>query len=223
MTRSRSRSRSGLALLMVAFALSAVAATTASAALPEFTGSFPNSFHYTGGAISFTTVGSVTTFRCTRTQGEGSLTSAKGGSIQLRFIGCEDGGTFWTTEGAERGEIKTGTLPIELGYIKREPKQVGLEINHGAGTAFANWTVGGPGHKGGIRGPVIAQLAAINTKTTTYTLTLAKKERGVQNPVNFAGQPRLDLEINMLGGNWEEGALENAGSVVFERETELKA
>jgi hypothetical protein len=216
----RSLLRRGLVLFAAALAMSVVASATASAAKPEFSGSFPNKFQYKGGSVSFANAKGGTTFQCLNSTGEGSLTSAKAGTIKFSFTGCETGGATWTSEGATRGEIRSAVLPIAPGYVKRAPKEIGIEVNHGA-AEFAGWTVGG--YTGGIRGPAIALAAPINTKTTTYTLTLSSKELGVQSPIQFEEGPQLKLEINILGGYWGEGALTTKGSLVFEKALELQA
>jgi hypothetical protein len=210
----RSKLRSGFVLLAAMLALSAILSAAASAAKPEFEGPFPNKFKYTGGATSFSN--SQFTGSCLSSKGEGSFTSAKAGSIQITFTGCGLGsGTACTTKGAARGTIVSGSIPIAVGYLKRTPKEVGLELNHGT-ALFAEFTCGGFTEEGGMRGALFGPLTPINTSTTTYAL-------GSTTKTHFEELASISLEINWLGTIWLTGTAATTGSLVFEHSTELKA
>ena len=109
-------------LTMVAmFALSAVAVSVASAALPEFDGPFPKTFAGLGSADELETVGK-SKLGCKDVHVNGKILSAKIDLAKLTFLGCE------ATQGGSKfscGTILTNPLLSLLGYINKATKLVG--------------------------------------------------------------------------------------------------
>lgn len=157
----------GLVLVAV-FAFSAVVASAASAAPPEFgrcvaqsggkytesncqttgSGSFERSstivkkkFTSVSGAGKLETVGG-TAVKCTGDEDEGEYTGVKTvGKLFVTFTGCKYGAsTTCQNKGGTAGVIKTNELKGELGYIKKSTKEVGLSLTPAvAGGAFAEF------------------------------------------------------------------------------------
>jgi len=106
---------------VIVFAVSAIGAATASAALPEFLGTLPNKFSTAGGAASFSGHG-LTTVKCTSSKGTTSgneVTAAKLGKFDELFEGCTASVAGITVKCVGTGDA-TGTIlasgTFTLGY-----------------------------------------------------------------------------------------------------------
>jgi hypothetical protein len=120
----------GLAL-GVALAASLLAAATASAADPEFRGTFPILFL----ALSFIFIldSSTNRIECLHDHVHGEILGAsKVGKVVVAFVGCtgEEGGTTCTakSKGAKTGEIITKTLDGELGLVAKAEAASGVGL-----------------------------------------------------------------------------------------------
>ena len=166
----------GLALVAV-FAMSAIVASAASAALPE---QLPATGKFTGtsGASTFETLKGEKV-KCTSDTITGEITGAKTSKSTITFKGCEGLGLKCNTSGAGSGEIVlnvTGTLV----YIMKSTKEVGLLNTLGAAltikcTAFETLVV---------RGSTLCPITPVNTKTTKYKV-VCKATKGMQEPANY--------------------------------------
>jgi len=172
----------GMALVAV-LALSAVVASGAFAAAPEFV---PNTKQ------SFTTSGKTATLRaasfpetvitCTASTGTGEITGATGakkvGGVSVTFTGCNatsGGGCEVHSKGGGKEEITTSTLEGELGKVAKSEatSEVGLELKAGSGSFV---TVEGsciPFGKSEITGTVTGEVNPIKESGTSGTLTYA--------------------------------------------------
>ena len=211
-----------LTALAIALTLTAIAATTAIAALPEFKIVDKPQFTLKGGKIHWEEVGGLGGYGCEESSGEGNITGAKTATVKLKFNKCKFDEKEFQTEGDKKGEITTGTLPVELVYTSKAKHEVGLIFNYESPAAkeklegpnrFAAWeitiVVGHPIHAE-IRSGAIAPTTPVNTKTESYSITLAISEEK-QNPRYYesetGGSIRFAPEMSLLGGMFTEGGL----------------
>lgn len=220
--------RKALVALAATLALGALASASASAALPEFEGPFPNKFTFTASnTVTVMTEGSTTLhFSCTSSTAEGSITEAHAGTATLKLHGCVSGtGAHCTTSGLVEGEIKTGSLPIAAVYTKLSPKEVGIDFNYNQTTTFASFSCGFE-NPVVIRHSIIAKVTPINTKTSTYTLTFSQSG-GFQNPSRYINEHEAFVsafpEISWFGGPYFSAGLGNGVTLTTEKETKIKA
>lgn len=151
--------------LVVLFAMSAVVATSASAALPEWLGPVPTSFTSqnmgSGGVLAAEyitcesekrepgtciakgeteTISSVGV-ECESERDAGEMVGVKAvENVVIAFRGCKLFGSIPCSNTANEGEIATNTLKGKLGWITKVPKDVGLYLTpvlkHGNFAAF---------------------------------------------------------------------------------------
>jgi hypothetical protein len=219
----------GLCLVAV-FAMSAVVASAASAALPEFKGTLPNKFTSTSGAGVLETVNHKKV-ECTGDTNSGIIKSAKKAEeIVVKFKGCKGlgGGECESTTPAakEKEEIATNNLVGTLGYIKKETKEVGLALEPEAGKkeliTKIVCLVGGIKEPVEVKGSVIGVITPINTLTKNLTLTFEQNE-GKQKVQNLEGKTKDTLETSINGGVFEESGEKTTDSLTTELEGKIEA
>lgn len=231
----------GLAVAAV-LALSAVAASGASAALPEFTGPFPKAFTSTSGKGTLETkAGRKVT--CEADTNTGKITGAKSDEATVKFTGCKiekTGVTLTcTSPGAKEGEIVVEVLST-LVYIKEAaPKEVGIVLKPKTGTTFVTFKCVGKSIFGTVeesvtvRGEVIGVITPINTLTSTFTLAF-KQTKGVQEPTEYENEKKekvkaiLETEGVGTGTGSETWSFEQSGETTTDtlttsETTEIKA
>ncbi len=166
----------GLALVAV-FAMGAIVASAASAALPEqlpATGTFTG----TSGASTFETK-SGEKVKCTSDTIAGEITGAKTSKSKITFKGCEAFGLKCNSSGAASGEIVLNVTG-ELVYIMKATKEVGL-LN----TLTAELTIKCSAFQTlKVKGSTLCPITPVNVKTTKYKV-VCKETKGVQEPVNY--------------------------------------
>jgi hypothetical protein len=120
--------------LVAMVALGSLAAASASASLPEFTGPFPIRHEASYGEVKFeTTTGSR--LECSNAPGHGGtgtgeITAAKTITLKLTLKGCKYASLYaCKTEGASEGEIRTGSIKGTLVYLAKATKEVGIAFN----------------------------------------------------------------------------------------------
>ena len=184
------RYRTILTALTAALILTTTTAATASAALPEFTtqsGKTNMKFTLKGGEIDFETPS--VRFICAESTGEAAQTGKKTATATLTLKHCWSQSTECNTPGAKSGEIKTGSLPVELVYISKEHKEAALIFNYHATepkATFVTWECDGGLATGlGIRGSIIAPITPVNTQTETHTFKFASTKMGLQSPTEY--------------------------------------
>ena len=214
------RYRTILVALTTALILSATAAATASAALPEFTdatGKTNMKFTLKGGPVTFETP-APRTFICGKASGEGAQTGKKTATATLTFTNCEDEGDSCETSGAKSGEIKAGPLPVELVYTSKEHKEAALIFNyheHEPKATFVIWECDGGLATGlGVKGSLIAPITPVNTQSETHTFKFASTKRGLQSPTEYeteaGAKAKAFPELALLTSSFfEEGDLKS--------------
>jgi len=194
--------------------LAAATATTASAALPEFSPPFPKPFISEGGVSKFVTVGKDK-IECATEKDFGEMTGPKEGVTTLVLKGCKltiPGAILpCNTEKAAAEEIVTLPLKVTLGYITHTPLKtvVGLEFGFGEApiASVECLAAAGPLHVL-VLGSFIGKITPIKKVVKPFPgghFTLIFTEAGgKQKPKNFEGLPP-DLFFTKIGaGPFEE-------------------
>jgi hypothetical protein len=202
--------------LVVLLAAASALATTAGAALPEFTPVFPKPFISEGGVSKFETVGKDK-IECASEKDAGTITGPKEGTTTLMLKGCKltiPGAIFpCNTEGAAPEEIVTLPLKTTLGYITHTPLKtvVGLELGFGEAPIASIECLAPPGPLHVlVIGSFIGKITPIKKVVKPFpaghfTLTFTEAA-GKQKPKNFEGLPP-DLFLTKIGA----GAFEETG------------
>lgn len=194
-------------VLMAAFALAAVASSSASAACgdagtkPCFHGPYPNHFVATQlgtGLLETVGTGKTRTVECKGGSALGFIRSEKDVLISsgIIYTGCKSTtfGAECNSAGAANGEIKTLPVLGLLGYINKNavPPEVGLlfEPDNG-GTHFATFTCTAF-QTLKVSGTVICHLSPVNNTPTEKFHLLCEQTKGVQNPLSFEGAGTTD-------------------------------
>jgi hypothetical protein len=192
-------------VLATVLTLGAVAATTASAALPEFEGPFPKHFVATQlGAGFLETVGGNTVECSGGSTALGFIRSEKdllvSGGIAIRGCGGAGFGQGKCQTGATEGEIITLQVLGLLGYINKAAKEVGVLFepdNAPDFTTFKCKTILGE-ETLLIKGTIVCPLSPVNTETESYKL-ICSQTKGVQKPLGFEGGTGDTLMIEGKG------------------------
>lgn len=219
--------------LMAVFALCAVSAAAASAALPELVNAKGEALvkkKFTDASEGETKLesksGLTVTCKAAKSTGESTGTKTSAHNI-VTFTGCTSSfGGSCNTKGKAAGEIVTNELSGEIGYVNKANKEVGLELHPTSGTVFATFECGAF-LKNEVRGSIIGALTPINKKVKTtehFTVKYEKgAEKGTQKITKFEGGSEDVLESSLDGGSFEKANEQATGTIKFEEEAELKA
>jgi hypothetical protein len=210
--------------LIVVVALAAFAATSASAAKPEFSPLSGNSSTSAGGKAKFTEKGGIAAVECTSSSGSRTVTGAKGGTFSETFKGCTAllSGKCTGLTNSTAGEITVaGTFALR--YIKKESDKTAL--------AFLIEPVHFECEKTvtliSVKGCVAGEITPINTKTKTFSVAL-KQSGGVETIkeiLNEAGTASEScvLKAEKNGEAEKEAGQENTDTITLETEEEVSA
>jgi hypothetical protein len=221
----RSISRNTLVAFVAVLAIGAVAAASASAALPEFSPTHGVTFKGTSNESSFFEVNSLAPIpSCTSHVTKGSITGAKSGAIEVEMKGCQAGGGEGpcTSAGQLSGVVVFGGT-LEPVYLTKEPKKVGLLVKLNEFTArcgFATTTV---------RGSFLGSITPINKKVkVTEKFVLVAKETSATNEYttyeNESSEHKsASLSESIAGGPFLQAGYQSTEQLAPSLETELKA
>ena len=210
MTRVR---RLGLCCTAV-LALTATAAASASAALPEFV-PFPMPFMAKSGATTLETVKKAT-IRCVSDTATGEVTGPKTGAVTITLSGCElvTLGLVCNTAGLPPGEIVTTSLLMTLGYINEPKKEAGIDLSTATGGPLVEFVCGPL--RVLVDGSVIGKVTPVNKLITPpghFTLKFTQSA-GKQKPTKFEGGP-TDVLSTSFGGPFAESGLGSTDTITF--------
>lgn len=201
--------------LVAAFALSAVAAASASATLPEFS-NYPVKFESKSGKSILEA--SKEKIECTKDTNKGEITGPKTDVVVVTFEGCTTASGL--VECGTKGTIKTNELESELGYINAANKEVGLSLKpKTSGGLFAEFECAGVKIK--VKGSIIGKITPVNTLTSTFELVF-KCVSGKQEIEKFEGGLTDVLEVEK-GGKLEEGCETSTDTITTATAGEIKA
>jgi hypothetical protein len=233
--------------LLATFAIGAIGAADASAALPEFipnTGQvFPIHFTGKGGLVKFSDKAGLT-FTCKHRTVTGEIDGLNGvhnatKSNELhKVVETYSECTECWTPGAGTGVIKTEPLKGKLGYISKTNKEVALEFE-GEGEhplqepLWANIKCSSPFiGEGQIRGHLFGQIPAINDKgkeefnhlISEFQLDMTAVSNGVQKITHFEGGLKNEQLEFIYGGTIKQlFAVEDSGYIETEKTIEILA
>jgi hypothetical protein len=207
--------------LFATLAFSVVSVSAASAALPEFLGTFANPFTAHSEAITIENADGVHA-TCKSGAVEGEFANAKKAKkIKMTFEGCTDSiiAGSCETNATEAGKIKTSELEGLLGYVEEAGKKVGLDLDPVA-QPFAKFECSGIPVE--VKGGVIGELTPINTKTKLYKLVF-QQMGGTQKWTKLVGGTNSTLEVKINGGAGEKAGMAATDEIKAEKEMEIKA
>lgn len=201
--------------LALASTIGAAAATGAAAAPPEFSPPFPNAFHSTSKAMTLKTIGGLKV-SCIADTNKGEVTGPASALLTISFTGCTSAGSRCQSPNGLAGEIVTERLLGTLGYVSREPKEVGLDLSNPTGGPMAVFFCG-EDLRVEVFGSVIGKITPINKVVKPgahVTLKFAQKA-GHQAIRMFLGGP-LDVPLtSVLGGPLEESGISSTDLLTF--------
>lgn len=231
----------GLALVAV-FAMSAVAVSSASAALPEFVpanGKFPVPAKFTSGAGTLETEKGHTV-KCKADSGAGEIASAKLiDAIIIKFTGCTTsvpilGTVECKTAGAGAGVIETNKLSAKPVYDNETKTAVALLVaneKEGAAGLYAEFKCENSLIKETIKvkGSTLILITPLNTATKLFK-TSAKQTKGKPEDSSYwneANEFVTDKTETKGEGTeafgYEPSGAEGTGDLLTETEVTLKA
>jgi hypothetical protein len=136
------------------------------------------------------------------------------------FQGVHIGEQSCNTTGEPAGVVKTHPTTLELGWISRKSKTVGLEERPTSGTAYAEYTCGKDTIE--LRGAHIGVLGGINKTISPgqfVTDEVSISETGRDSVLRFEGGPETFLEAQVDGGGFHEVAIADPGRIGVEEGT----
>lgn len=203
----------GLCLVAI-IAMSAAMATSASAALPEFSPPFAKPFTSTSKGSLLQTVGG-TKVKCTADTNVGEITAPTTGLVTITFTGCKLGKLFCNTPGTPPGMIVTGLLSMAIHYINKAKKEVGVDLEEPAGAPIMTFACG-PAIRGVVIGSVIGRITPVNKPvipSATFKLKFAQA-LGTQKVTKLEGGP-IDVLEATFGGPFEGAGLASTDLILF--------
>lgn len=200
---------------MTALVLSAGAAASASAALPEFVGPFPTPFTSKSGKTTLETVKKAT-ITCTADTGNGEVTGPKTGVTTITFTGCEFAtlGIVCNSTGVPPGDIVTATLVMTLGYINGPKKEAGIDLSTATGGPLMEFSCAGL--RVLVDGSVIGRITPVNkvVKPPSHFTLKFTQAAGKQKPTKFEAGP-TDVLSTSFGGPFAESGLSSTDEISF--------
>jgi hypothetical protein len=219
---------------VAAFAFSAVVSASASAVLPEFSGTFPTSIKkavFTKEAKLETKSGS--TVKCTSFEVTGTLKAAKELESTIAFKGCTAsfGAKCTNTANPEEIKVTAGGIPV---YYEKLSKEVGIRaLPRELGNQYTEFTCAGISkvkvRANAALGGLLCSITPVNTSTTKYTLTCnGSAIKGVNEITEYENEKgekvKSFLESSVGGGAFEQSAeITGAVNFEFEKAVTLKA
>lgn len=216
------RIRLGGLCLAAALALCAAVAVSAYAALPEFSGPFAKMFTSKSGASRFRAVGGKRVL-CTADTNVGEITGPKAGKVTITFTGCALKKVPCNTPGSGPGEIVTPSLAMQLGYINKGLKTVGIDLTEPAGAPMLLFSCSS-GTRIVVIGSVIGKITPVNTLVTpseVFKLNFIQAG-GIQKVQNLEGEPVDTLEMS-FNGPFEKAGFGSRDKILFGEPVKLIA
>jgi hypothetical protein len=183
----RFKSRGVLLALVVVFAMSAVAAASASAALPEFK-PVPTKNKFTSTSGKFAWYSPTFSMTCSKSTATGEITGASTvGGLVIKWTGCEwiSGSSHCalSSEGAKEGEVVTDRLKGELGSVasSEAASGAGLLLEAETGSQLTTWipsTKGCSYPKTNVEGSFVAEVSVTAKKQLTNAVVFAPGVKG---------------------------------------------
>jgi len=184
-----------------------------------------NKFSGSGGVTKLETVGHAKV-KCSAVSNNGEYTGAKTATVTLHLTGCElTGKGICQSAGAAPGEIVTGPLAGELGFIRDEFKEataftsVGLDLKHEP--SLLNAECGTSKVQLSVTGSVIGTITPFDKMSSAFTLKFAQSA-GKQIPEHFEGGVNDTLAASFGSGS-EAAGLAGVDKFANEERLAIKA
>jgi hypothetical protein len=187
----------------------------------------------TGGGKKFTGAGKGLTLesvggkklKCTEAAASGEYTGLKTASIAITLTGCTGGASKEACQsaGAPAGEIQTGTLSAELGFIEDKLTSEGAVAKLGwdlKGSPVSG-TCGSDALPLAVSGSLISPISAVDKMVPSYSLA-NKAKGGVQETQAFEEEPADTLSLTLGTGGSEPAGLSGAIKITNEEKLEFK-
>jgi hypothetical protein len=175
-------------------------------------------------AITLESVGGKK-LKCAESALSGEYTGLKTATISVALTGCSGGASKEAchSSGAPSGEIETGALSGELGFIEDKVTSAGpvAKLGWDLRGSPTNGTCGAESLPLSIGGSVIAPITAVDKMVPTYSLA-AKAKAGVQEPEAFEEEPADTLSMTLGSGGGEKAGLTGSIKVSNEEKLEFK-
>jgi len=184
--------------------------------LPEFAvgtkESWPASFEVLAGSSTWH-LPNGGEWECSSIAGLGTIAGAKGViNTALDFKGCKYDNDIWcTSEGAEKGEIRTTAAEGTLVYLSKAAKTVGIDFK-----PTGRWTCQATGE---IRGSVVMPITSVNVRTDSCAL----KTAGNQEFENRAGEKETASLETDWPSTWGPLSWEFNSTLTTSKNIEIKA
>ena len=216
-------------------ALGGLVSASALAALPEFTGSFPNKHESSFGSsgsrseVVFESTGGKV-LACEKMMGKGEITSAKALTESWTLTGCRYAGSFsCSTAGAKEGEIQIASVKGILVYLSKAKKEVGIAYapleKLETPPLLASIKCGGGGSIE-LRRTLLAHITPVNSLTSKFEMQF-RAFLGKQEPNKYENEGHewaAYAEFSLDSGPFEEaGLMTQVGSFDTQSKTEIKA
>jgi hypothetical protein len=197
-------------------ALSAIGASMATAALPEFSNTTAT-FTSSSGSGTLTSK-SDNTITCTADTDKGKVTGAKTVEVTVDFTGCT---VFGIANGNSLGDAAGTILTTatgELCYLNKTEKKVGLLL-----TPTGELHLEAAGALAEVTGKLIGELKPVNTSSVHGELVLKAKAAGEQGILNCEDGQDEHLEISLNEGIFEDASEATTDKVTYSAAEELRA
>lgn len=176
-------------------------------------------------AVALETTGK-TLIKCLASSSSGEYTGTKSATLSLTLTGCTLKATGEACQtGASAGEIATGPLQAQLGFIK--DIENGSEVLSPVGWDLANGSSIIAGSCGAskqslvVTGSVIGQISSNDKMASAYTLKFAQSA-GKQAPESFEEAPKDTLGESLAGAPAEQTGLKASEKIANEERLEFK-
>ncbi len=183
--------------------------------------------HFTGSskAVTLETTGKAL-IKCLASSSSGEYTGTKSATLGLTLTGCTQKASGESCQtGATPGEIATGPLTAQLGFIKdiengsEVVSPVGWDLQNGS--SIIAGSCGASKASLVVTGSVIGEISANNKMTSAYTLKF-NQTAGKQSPEAFEEAPKDTLSESLNGAAAEQAGLKAAEKIANEEKLEFK-
>jgi hypothetical protein len=184
--------------------------------------------HFTGSskAVTLETTGK-SLIKCLASSSSGEYTGTKSATLGLTLTGCVLKSTGESCQtGATAGEIATGPLEAQLGFIKdlengsEVVSPVGWDLKNGS--SIISGSCGASKQSLVVTGSVIGEISANNKMVSAYTLKFAQTA-GKQSPEAFEEAPKDTLSESLGGAAAEQAGLKASEKITNQEKLEFKS
>ena len=189
-------------------------------------GAVAKKFTGSSAAVTLETIGK-SRIKCLGSTSSGEYTGTKSATIGLALTGCKLASSGESCQtGATAGEIDTGALEAQLGFIKDIESEgqvvspVGWDLKSGSAIIGGSCGASKP-EPCGDPAEVIGEISANDKMVTAYTLKFAETA-GKQAPEAFEEGPKDTLSESLAPASAEQAGLKASEKIANEEKLEFK-